>query len=187
MEIKLELNSKEHQDLIRYCELNKFNPEEIVKKSYLGGFMIEKYGLLNGSEGTKEVEVIKEVIKYVEVPVVEEKEVIKIEYVEVEKPVEKIVEVIKEIPTPPTEVEVIKYVDREVIKEVIIEKDGGDNQLKPKLDALQNTLMKIRQETIEKDKKIKELEETIQNIQRYQENKQAVYLNGSNLGNKLNN
>jgi hypothetical protein len=47
--------------------------------------------------------------------------------------------------------------------------------------------MKIRQETIEKDKKIKELEETIQNIQRYQENKQAVYLNGSNLGNKLNN
>jgi hypothetical protein len=59
--------------------------------------------------------------------------------------------------------------------------------LKPKLDALQTTLAKVRQETLEKDKKIRELEQTIQDIQRLQENKQAVYLNGSNLSNKLNN
>jgi hypothetical protein len=189
MNITLDLNSKEYQDLTKYCELNKLIPEDIVKKSYLEGFMIEKYGLLNGSNQTKEVEVIKEVIKYVEVPVVEEKEVIKIEYIEVEKPVEKIVEVIKEIPTPPTEIEVIKYVDREVIKEVFVtnEKESNDNLLKSKLEALQNTLMKIRQENIEKDKKISEYEKTIEDIQRLQENKQAVYLNGSNLSNKLNN
>jgi hypothetical protein len=193
MNITLDLNSKEYQDLTKYCELNKLIPEDIVKKSYLEGFMIEKYGLLNGSNQTKEVEVIKEVIKYVEVPVVEEKEVIKIEYIEVEKPVEKIVEVIKEIPTPPTEIEVIKYVDREVIKEVIKEvpitneKESNDGSLKLKLEALQNTLMKIRQENIEKDKKISEYEKTIEDIQRLQENKQAVYLNGSNLSNKLNN
>jgi hypothetical protein len=193
MNITLDLNSKEYQDLTKYCELNKLIPEDIVKKSYLEGFMIEKYGLLNGSNQTKEVEVIKEVIKYVEVPVLEEKEVIKIEYIEVEKPVEKIVEVIKEIPTPPTEIEVIKYVDREVIKEVIKEvpitneKESNDGSLKLKLEALQNTLMKIRQENIEKDKKISEYEKTIEDIQRLQENKQAVYLNGSNLSNKLNN
>lgn len=225
MTITLDLNSKEYQDLTKYCELNKLIPEDIVKKSYLEGFMIEKHGLLNGSNETKEIEVIKEVIKYVEVPVVEEKEVIKIEYIEIEKPIEKIVEVIKEIPSPPTEIEVIKYVDREVIKEVIkevfvsnndniydktyvdellmrivqlenqepkivevvVEKESNDGSLKLKLEALQNTLMKIRQENIEKDKKILEYEKTIEEIQKFQENKQAVYLNGSNLNNKLNN
>jgi hypothetical protein len=213
--------------------------------------MIEKYGLLNGSNETKEVEVIKEVIKYVEVPVVEEKEVIKIEYVEVEK----IVEVIKEVPvtnldnicdnTQENELllkiqqlesdkqvfstklqecngelqvfstktiemknifqdkmskkeqeldelrqELDKQLDRppvEKIVEVVVEKESTDNSLKPKLDALQTTLAKVRQETLEKDKKIRELEQTIQDIQRLQENKQAVYLNGSNLSNKLNN
>ena len=231
--------------------LNKLIPEDIVKKSYLEGFMIEKYGLLNGSNETKEVEVIKEVIKYVEVPVVEEKEVIKIEYVEVEK----IVEVIKEVPvtnldnicdnTQENELllkiqqlesdkqvfstklqecngelqvfstktiemknifqdkmskkeqeldelrqELDKQLDRppvEKIVEVVVEKESTDNSLKPKLDALQTTLAKVRQETLEKDKKIRELEQTIQDIQRLQENKQAVYLNGSNLSNKLNN
>jgi hypothetical protein len=251
MNITLDLNSKEYQDLTKYCELNKLIPEDIVKKSYLEGFMIEKYGLLNGSNETKEVEVIKEVIKYVEVPVVEEKEVIKIEYVEVEK----IVEVIKEVPvtnldnicdnTQENELllkiqqlesdkqvfstklqecngelqvfstktiemknifqdkmskkeqeldelrqELDKQLDRppvEKIVEVVVEKESTDNSLKPKLDALQTTLAKVRQETLEKDKKIRELEQTIQDIQRLQENKQAVYLNGSNLSNKLNN
>jgi hypothetical protein len=57
--------------------------------------------------------------------------------------------------------------------------------LKPKLDALQTTLAKVRQETLEKDKKIRELEQTIQEIQKFQDNKQAVYLKGSNLDDKL--
>ena len=69
--------------------------------------------------------------------------------------------------------------------EVVVEKETTDNLLKSKLDALQNTLAKVRQETLEKDKKIKELEQTIQEIQKFQENKQAVYLKGSNLDNKL--
>jgi len=235
MNVTLNLNPKEYQDLIKYCEINELTIDDIVKKSYLEGFMIEKYGLLGGAGGTKEVEVIKEVIKYVEVPVVEEKEVIKIEYVEVEK----IVEVIKEVPvtqenelllkiqqlesdkqlfstkldecngevqkfsTKTTEMENIfqnkmskkeqeldKQLDRppvEKIVEVVVEKESTDNSLKPKLDALQTTLAKVRQETLEKDKKIRELEQTIQEIQKLQENKQAIYFNGSNLNNKLNN
>ena len=69
--------------------------------------------------------------------------------------------------------------------EVVVEKETTDNSSKSKLDALQNTLAKVRQETLEKDKKIKELEQTIQEIQKFQENKQAVYLKGSNLDNKL--
>jgi hypothetical protein len=251
MTITLELDSKQYKDLTRYCELNKFVPEDIVKKSYLEGFTIEKYGLLGNTGGVQEKEVVKEVIveKRVEIPVEVIKEVVKIEYVEVpvekvvtkEIPVEKVVikEVVKEVPvekvvtkieyicddtktnelllkiqqlesdkelfsTTTTEMEnkiskkeqelnelreeLDKQLDRppvEKIVEVVVEKESTDNSLKPKLDALQTTLAKVRQETLEKDKKIKELEQTILDIQRLQENKQAVYLKGSNLDDKL--
>jgi hypothetical protein len=297
MNITLELDSKQYKDLTRYCELNKFVIEDIVKKSYLEGFTIEKYGLLGGTGGVQEKEVIKEVVveKRVEIPVEVIKEVVKVEYVEVpvekvvtiEKPVERVVEVIKEVPVErvvekivevtkeiPVEKVVIKEVVKEVpiekvvtkieyisdntqenelllkiqqleserqdfstkltetegeleifstkttemenifqdkmskkdeeldelrrtldehlakppmekIVEVVVEKESTDNSLKPKLDALQNTLAKVRQETLEKDKKIRELEQTILDIQRLQENKQAVYLKGSNLDDKL--
>jgi hypothetical protein len=129
MEVKLNLTNAEHKDLISYCNLNDLLVSSVVKDSFTTGFNIERYGLLNVNQEVKEKEVIKEVIKYVEIPVVEEKEVIRIEYVEVpvekvvtkEVIVEKIVEVIKEIPSTPTEIKVIEYVDREVIKEVIKE------------------------------------------------------------------
>ena len=262
MNINIELTSKEHKDLLSYCKLNNFEPETILKSSYLEGFKIEKYGLLSGSGNVIEKEVIKEVIKYVEVPVVEEKEVVKIEYVDVEKlvevvkevPVEKIVEVIKEVPVdrvvekivevtkevpvervviqevikevpvekvvekivkvsddtqvnelllkiqqlenqPPKIVETIKEVIKEVpveiikevevIKEVIVEKETSDNKLKPKLDALQNTVQKLKLDNIEKDKLIKEYEKTIQDIQKFNEGTKAMYLKGSNLDDKL--
>ena len=84
--------------------------------------------------------------------------------------------------------ELDKQLDRQPIEkivEVVVEKEITDNSLKPKLDALQNTLAKVRQETLEKDKKIRELEQTIQEIQKFQDNKQAVYLKGSNLDDKL--
>ena len=262
MNINIELTSKEHKDLLSYCKLNNFEPETILKSSYLEGFKIEKYGLLSGSGNIIEKEVIKEVIKYVEVPVIEEKEVVKIEYVDVEKlvevikevPVEKIVEVIKEVPVdrvvekivevtkevpvervviqevikevpvekvvekivkvsddtqvnelllkiqqlenqPPKIVETIKEVIKEVpveiikevevIKEVIVEKETSDNKLKPKLDALQNTVQKLKLDNIEKDKLIKEYEKTIQDIQKFNEGTKAMYLKGSNLDDKL--
>ena len=297
MNITLELDSKEYKDLTRYCELNKFVPEDIVKKSYLEGFMIEKYGLLGNTGGVQEKQVEIEVIreKRVEIPVEVIKEVVKIEYVEVpvekivtkEITVEKLVEVIKEVPVDrvvekivevtkeiPIEKVVIKEVVKEVpveivvtkteyisddtktnelllkiqqlesdkqlfstktqelegevqkfstittemenifqnkmskkeqeldglrqtldelldrppvekIVEVVVEKEITDNSSKSKLDALQNTLAKVRQETLEKDKKIRELEQTIQEIQKFQDNKQAVYLKGSNLDDKL--
>ena len=53
MNVTLELDSNQYKDLTRYCELNKFIPEEIVKKSYLEGFMIEKYGLLGKTGGNR--------------------------------------------------------------------------------------------------------------------------------------
>jgi chromosome segregation ATPase len=73
----------------------------------------------------------------------------------------------------------------EKIVEVVVEKEITDNSSKSKLDALQNTLAKVRQETLEKDKKIRELEQTIQDIQKHQEGTKALYLKGSNLDDKL--
>ena len=249
MEYKLNLSFTENKDLISYCNMNDLRISEVIKKSYLEGFNIERYGLLN-TGGIREKQVEKEVIveKRVEIPVEVIKEVIKIEYVEVEKPVEVIKEVaeieyivaIKEVPvekivyvtdqeeinskifqkeqefeeqrqifsTKTQELENIFHNEKkelllkiqqletkepevkeiirevEVIKEIVIEQDG-DSSLKPKLEALQSTVQKLKQDNIEKDKKIREYEQTIQDIQKFQEEKKAMFLRGSNLDDKL--
>lgn len=237
MEIKLNLTNSEHKDLVSYCNLNDVLISEVVKKSFTTGFNIERYGLLNSNTPQekiveKEVEKIVEVIK--EVPVEKIVEVVKEIVVEkpVERVVEKVVEVIKEIPVEKivTKVEYIsddsktnelfgkieqleiekeglilnsQEKDKEIyelrhsldelldkppvekIVELVVEKKIPDNSLKPKLDALQTTLLKVRQETLEKDEKIKELERTIQELKKTQENTQAIYFRGSNLNNKL--
>jgi hypothetical protein len=254
MEYKLDLSSTENKDLISYCNLNDLRISEVIKKSYLEGFRIERYGLLNVG-GTQEKQEVKEVFveKRVEIPVEVIKEVVKVEYVDVpvekivtkevivekiveitkEVPVEKIViqEVVKEVPvekvvekiikvsddnqinelllkiqqlenTPPKVVEVIKEipVDKvviqekvvevikevpvEVVKEIIIEKES-DGNWKPKLEALQLTVQKLKQDNIEKDKTIREYEKTIEDIQKFQGETKAMYLKGSNLDDKL--
>jgi len=159
MEIKFELSSSEHKDLTGYCKLNNLNPDLIIKKSYLEGFRIEKYGLLSGSGGTVEKEVIKEVIKYVEVPVVEEREVVKIEYVQIEKPVEveKIIEVIKEVP-------VDKVVIKEVIKEVPIETVVTKIEYICDNSETNKLLLKIQQLETEMSKKDEELDQLRRNL-----------------------
>jgi hypothetical protein len=229
MELKINLTTTEHKDLLSYCNLNDLLISSVVKDSFTTGFNIERYGLLN-TGGIREKQVEKEVIveKRVEIPVEVIKEVVRIEYVEVEKPVEKIIYVndqeeinsrifqkeqefeeqrqifstkiqelennfhnekkellskIKQLETKEPEVkEIIREV--EVIKEIVIEKEG-DSNLKPKLDALQSTVQKLKQDNIEKDKKIREYEQTIQDIQKFQEEKKAMFLRGSNLDDKL--
>ena len=244
MEYKLNLSSTENKDLISYCNMNDLRISEVIKKSYLEGFNIERYGLLN-TGGIREKQVEKEVIveKRVEIPVEVIKEVVRIEYVEV--PVDRIVEIIKEVPSPPVETEVIKYVDREVItevkvevpvekivyiydkkeeevvtkeetncdeflskiqelesrkpevievikevpveviKEIVIEKESTDIGLKSKLDAIQNTVQKLKLDNIEKDNKIREYEKTIEDIQKFQTDRKAAFLKGSNLDDTL--
>ena len=78
----------------------------------------------------------------------------------------------------------IKEVPVEVVKEIVVEKEGNGVD-KSKFDALQQTVLKLRQETLEKDKLIKEYEKTISEIQNFQENKQAAFMRGSNLDDKL--
>jgi hypothetical protein len=220
----LNLTNGEQKDLVSYCNLNDVLISEVVKKSFITGFNIERYGLLNSNTPQekiveKEVEKIIEVIKEVEV----EKIVEVIKEVVIEIPVEKVVvkEIVKEVPVEKIVTIYDKSDDNELLSkiqhlengmfkkqeeldelrhsldelltkppvekivEVVVEREIPDNSLKPKLDALQTTLAKVRQETLEKDEKIKELENTIQELKKTQENRQAVYLKGSNLNNKL--
>ena len=178
MEIKFNLSNTEHKELVSYCNLNDLLVSEVVKKSFTTGFSIERYGLLSEGEKVVEKEVVKIVEKRVEIPVEVIKEVVKIEYVEV--PVEVIKEVEKIVYNEGKVVEIIKEVPVEVVKEVIIEKEPDTTKQK----ALEQTLHKLKTENIEKDKKIKELEQTINNIQFSQINS-ATYLRGSNLNDKL--
>jgi len=293
MEIKINLSTTEHKELLSYCNINDLLISSVVKQSFTTGFNIERYGLLN-TGGIREKQVEKEVIveKRVEIPVEVIKEVVRIEYVEVpvervvetikEVPVEKVVEIIKEVPvervvekiveiikeipvekvvikdvikevpvekvvyvtdqeemntkifqkeqefeqqrkvfstktqemenifqeemskknkeldelrhsldiliqTPPLEkvVEVIKEVPVEVVKEIIIEKESTDIGLKSKLEAIQNTVQKLKQDNIEKDNKIREYEKTIEDIQKFQTDRKAAFLKGSNLDDTL--
>jgi hypothetical protein len=143
--------------------------------------------------------VIQEVIK--EVPV--EKVVTKTEYVTDESKVLELLqelerlralppttvekEVIKEVPVPyevVREVEVIKEitveVPVEVVKEVLVEKKTSEDT-----QRLQETLNKLRQQTIDKDVKIKQLEEEIVSLKSLLQPQKAVYLRGSNLDDNL--
>jgi len=146
---------KNNKEIYDYCRVNGIiDINKFIQDCFKQGFDIKKYGLLGvESEKTieiqekivevpievekivevikevpvdviKEVDKIVEVIKEVPVEVIKEVEkiveVIKEVPVEIINEVEKIVEVIKEVPSPP--VEVIKYIDREVIKEIPVEK-----------------------------------------------------------------
>jgi len=183
----------------RYGLLNSNTPQEkIVEKE------VEKIiEVIKEVEVEKIVEVIKEVVIEIPVEKVVVKEIVK------EVPVEKIVtiydksddnELLSKIQhlengmfKKQEELDELRHsLDEllakppiEKIVEVVVEREILDNSLKPKLDALQTTLAKVRQETLEKDEKIKELENTIQELKKTQENRQAVYLKGSNLNNKL--
>jgi hypothetical protein len=153
MNITISLSNSEYKDLKSYCDLNKFEINEVVKNCFSQGFKIEKYGLIPSSNVIE-----KEVIKYIEVPKIEEK----------------IVEVIKEVPVIKEKIiEVIKEVDRPV--DVVT-----DNILKDKINMLQSTITKLRQENVDQGKLIKDLERIIDG-NKSSDNKQAVYLTGSNL------
>ena len=174
-------NKQTMQTLSAYCKLNNIEDVDgFIKKCFDTGFNIEKYGLLG--------ETLNDGEKDLKTGVVEEKHVIK----------EVIVEKQVEVP-----VEVIKYVDREVIKEVPIEKIVTiTNESEPiikevivevikevenndKLKMLGETLLKLRKELSLKDKRIEELESINKQLESVRVNQNATYLNGSNLNRKL--
>lgn len=157
VEVSFKIDGVVYNDLIQYCKLNDLDIQNIINKSFIGGFNIERYGLLNnGSQEVIEVEkvVIKEIEKPIEV--IKEVEVIR----EVEKPVEiiKEVEVIKEVEKP---IEIIKEI--EIVKEVPVEKikyitdDNKTNELILEIERLKNELDLIKKQKPKEIEIIKEV------------------------------
>ena len=175
----LTLNKQNQKDLTDYCKLNDIEDvDKFFQKCFKRGYDIERYGLIGNNT--------EKIIEYVE------KEI----PIEVIKYVEKIVEIIKEVPVEqkifstnevivekivevPIEVEKIveKIVQVEVIKEV--EKPNE------KMGMLQETLMKLRREIGDKDKTITELNNKIEQLEKLVSNTGVVYMKGSNLNHNL--
>jgi hypothetical protein len=187
------ITTQQYEDVMSFSMLNQIvDVEGFVRKCFTTGFLIEKYGLLG--EEDKVVEVIKEVEKPVEVIKYVDKiikEVIEVETpVEVIKEVEKVVERVVEIP-----IEKIVYVtddekNNELLDKIVtLETEiNGLKETKPspttdKEKLLSQTIQTLRQEIFDKNKQIKELEEKINELRN--ENKEAIYLRGSNLSNRL--
>ena len=153
------LTKEELKDLESFCALNGLDIDTLIKDSFKQGYRIEKYGLLGNMGGIQEKWVEKEVIreKRVEIPVEVIKEVVKIEYVEVpvEKVVivEKLVEVIKEVP-------VDKVFIKEIIKEVPFEKivtiydNSSENELLLKIQHLENEKQEFSTKLTETEQKL---------------------------------
>lgn len=145
------------KEFIQYCELNDITDiQKQAKETFARGFALLKYGEIPQGkkikeivEVEKEVEVIKEVEKIVEVPIEVIKEVIK--EVEVEKIVE--VEIIKEVmvekqgKTKTITKEVVKEVPVEKVVEVVKEVVNMDeiNKLTKENEKLKSDLDKITQ------------------------------------------
>lgn len=89
-------------------------------------------------------------------------------------------------------VEVIKYVDREIIVEVIKEvpvpnigKIGDEPEPNDKVKLLQETLQKLRKELSLKNTRIEDLEKINKQLESIRVEQGAVYMKGSNISETL--
>jgi hypothetical protein len=133
----LNVNSKYEYDILQYCKINNIEDVSMfVTQCFKQGFDIKKYGFLGNSLNEGEKHLKTEVI--------------------VEKRVEIPVEVIKEVEVP-IEIKVIEYVDREVVKEVLVEvpkekivtkieyisDKKSENELLSKIQELEQTIFHL--------------------------------------------
>lgn len=182
MEVKIKLSSEEYKELVSYCNLNDLLLSLVVKDSFTTGFNIERYGLLNTNQEKiieKEVIIEKPIEVIKEIPV--EKIVTKIVNNCDEEEINEMISKIKELENRKPEI-IEKII--EVPKEVIIEKSSNPD-IQDKMMALQNTIQKLKQDNIEKNKKIQELEKIVLELEKFGEDKKVVYLRGSNLDDKF--
>ena len=200
----IKLTDTQKRDIQSYCKSNNIEDvEKFVKDCFRQGFDVKKYGLLSDDNpsktgGVEEKWVEKEVIREirVEVPVEVIKEVIVEKEVVKEIPVEKIVTKTEYI-TDDTKVnELIKKIEElesrgpeiiekevpvEVIKEVIVEKKIVDDKSK----MLQETLQSLRKDLNLKNEKIKQLEQSLSDLEKIATSKGAVFLKNSNINENL--
>ena len=188
---------KNNKEIYDFCMINGITDiNKFIQECFKQGFDIKRYGLL-GETGEKEVIVEK----LVEIPVEVIKEIEKIVEVIKEVPVDRVViqEVVKEVPVERIVEKIIQVSDNtqinelllkiqqlenrqpeivEVIKEVTVEKSNDKTLM------LQETLVKLRLEIVDKTKKIEELENKIKTMESNM-SQPAFYLKGSNLNQKM--
>jgi hypothetical protein len=188
---------KNNKEIYDFCMINGITDiNKFIQECFKQGFDIKRYGLLGG---TGEKEVVVE--KTVEVPIEVIKEIEKIVEVIKEVPVDRAViqEVVKEVPVERIVEKIIQVSDDtqinelllkiqqlenrqpeivEVIKEVTVEKSNDKTLM------LQETLVKLRLEIVDKTKKIEELENKIKTMESNM-SQPAFYLKGSNLNQKM--
>jgi hypothetical protein len=188
---------KNNKEIYDFCMINGITDiNKFIQECFKQGFDIKRYGLLGG---TGEKEVVVE--KTVEVPIEVIKEIEKIVEVIKEVPVDRVViqEVVKEVPVERIVEKIIQVSDDtqinelllkiqqlenrqpeivEVIKEVTVEKSNDKTLM------LQETLVKLRLEIVDKTKKIEELENKIKTMESNM-SQPAFYLKGSNLNQKM--
>jgi chromosome segregation ATPase len=151
----MEIPKNLKDEIWEYCRLNDITDlNAFMLKSLQQGFNIEKYGPTPFTVGDKEPEIIeKEIEKIVEVVKEVPVEVIK----EIEKIVEVPVEVIKEV---------IVEKPVEVIKEVVVSDDESVNKLQKELDSIKVNERVHLKSLRDKVKKLKEKDVEISDLNR---------------------
>ena len=223
----LNVNSKYEYDILQYCKINNIEDVSMfVTQCFKQGFDIKKYGFLGNSLnegekhlkteviGEKRIEIPVEVIKEVEVPV----EIKVIEYVDrevvkevlVEIPKEKIVTKIEYISDKKTENELLLKIQEleqtifhlnddleserqefstkteemsKIFQDKMSNKDENTDNSKQKM--LESTLQNLRKELSQKNQTIEELVQKNKLLESQLNNKNAVYLKGSNLNERI--
>jgi len=201
----LNFSQSQLKEIKEYCKLNDISDTDaFINACFEKGYNIEKYGLLSEDGKPIEKEVIVE--KRIEVPVEkivtiydksdDSELLLKIQQLENQKKefstkTQELEDVRQEFSTKTQEME-------NIFQNKMAKKDEELDELKHNLDkvlakppvdttkekALQETLQKLKTQIIEKDKKIKELENELMNFLNSNE-KKGIFLRGSNLGDTL--
>ena len=182
-------------DVKKYGLLGDDNPSKPggVEEKWVEKEVIREIRVEVPVEVIKEVEIIKEVVVEKPVEIIKEvpveKIVTKTEYITDDTKVNELIKKIEELESKEPEViekiiEVIKEVPVEVTKEVIVEKIIEKNN-DDKMKMLQETLQSLRKELNLKNEKIKQLEQSLKDLENLATSKGAVFLKNSNLNENL--
>jgi predicted RNase H-like nuclease (RuvC/YqgF family) len=185
----LTVNLKESQktDLIKFCNLNQLDIEEFITFCFKKGYYIEKYGSLNENENEAYLN------KRIEDLMVElQKEKSKpprIEYIEVEKVVEKEVKVIddNELSELNTKLKDLETENEELKNKLQSYQEDLDHNVKlnsQELKNLQDKVNNLKRELVIKDRELERLNEKINDLEDLARTK-VKFLRSSNLNEDL--
>ena len=191
----MEIPKNLKDEIWEYCRLNDIsNIDEFIIKMIRQGYTIEKFGStpLGGNE-VKEIEKIVEVIKEVPVEKIIEKEIFITDDIQITELTNKLTQLEEEkriFSTKTTEIGTIRQEFSTKTEEMLkifqdktSNKDENTDNSKQKM--LESTLQNLRKELSQKNQTIDELVQKNKLLESQLNNKNAVYLKGSNLNERI--